>query len=709
MKLAEIRVENFKALQSVHLTDIGDFLLIAGPNGSGKSCILDALRILKSYYGGYSPNEIDLLYGEFQLEANNPRKLRPLFRDPAKPVIIEATFTLDAAEKNYLRTQADNVLSDYVWRQRIGRQYGDNTAIYQQRLLMAAQSPAMATEVDEQVKSLRPAFDAILSAETWRTSLSIVYGRAPVINANFLFSVIFSTFAPTHLGVIDYHSANRTYSREVVASVSGDIAVGATMKGDQSLYNTAAKYQGVKQEIVNAYIRELVRADSDFGAGEGAPASIDDSLKELFEMFFPDKVYEGVRVSREGVPEFPVRLANGHTHDLNELSSGEKEVLYGYLRLRSATPRNSIIMIDEPELHLNPALLRNLPTFYNTHIGVARNNQLILVTHSDALLRPVVGNELYQVVHLTPASAVLVGENQASVVQGADQLEKAVLALIGDVATYAPAGKFLLLEGGGGADLNELGFDRSMITALFPVFSRRVNIISGRDKSRVGGLLDVLANPEVSSTLRAKFYAVVDHDSFHERGITGVPAANYLEWSVYHIENFLLDDEVIADVTNGLRLDHEPATQIAEELSEAASQLIDELAFRALRIEVNREIGGAIDLGNKAGQEQPAISLARRIEGSARRIKAITASLSEEVLLRRLEDKRREYATAVQDGTWRKTFPGRDVLRRFTEGKFDGKVSYEYLRNSIISRMATDGLQPEEMTRVLKQIDPESF
>jgi predicted ATP-dependent endonuclease of OLD family len=43
------------------------------------------------------------------------------------------------------------------------------------------------------------------------------------------------------------------------------------------------------------------------------------------------------------------------THDIDELSSGEKEIVYGYLWLRTGTPRRSIILIDEPELHLNPA------------------------------------------------------------------------------------------------------------------------------------------------------------------------------------------------------------------------------------------------------------------------------------------------------------------------------------------------------------------
>ena len=86
-----------------------------------------------------------------------------------------------------------------------------------------------------------------------------------------------------------------------------------------------------------------------------------------------------------------MKTNSGAIHDLDELSSGEKEVLYGYLRIRNSAPRYSIILIDEPELHLNPRLIRGLPSFYHRNLGQALDNQIWLITHSDALLREVVG------------------------------------------------------------------------------------------------------------------------------------------------------------------------------------------------------------------------------------------------------------------------------------------------------------------------------
>lgn len=55
MRFNSLAVENFRAIRSFHVDNLTDFVLIAGPNGCGKSCVLDAIRLLKSIYGGYQP------------------------------------------------------------------------------------------------------------------------------------------------------------------------------------------------------------------------------------------------------------------------------------------------------------------------------------------------------------------------------------------------------------------------------------------------------------------------------------------------------------------------------------------------------------------------------------------------------------------------------------------------------------------------------
>src|SRR5262249_43443257 len=150
---------------------------------------------------------------------------------------------------------------------------------------------------------------------------------------------------------------------------------------EHALYGYGNKYANIKSEMASTYVRDLLASQADT---EYHPdASLIETVKELFASFFPGKTFLGPRPTSDGGLLFPVRTPSGAEHDIDELSAGEKEVVYGYLRLRNSAPRHSVILIDEPELHLNPRLIRGLARFYHRHLSMAQDNQLWLVTHSD--------------------------------------------------------------------------------------------------------------------------------------------------------------------------------------------------------------------------------------------------------------------------------------------------------------------------------------
>ncbi len=67
MRFKRLEIENFRAVTNLELSDLGDVIVIAGPNGCGKSAIFDAIRLLKSAYGSYQPNEWQHWLNEFQI------------------------------------------------------------------------------------------------------------------------------------------------------------------------------------------------------------------------------------------------------------------------------------------------------------------------------------------------------------------------------------------------------------------------------------------------------------------------------------------------------------------------------------------------------------------------------------------------------------------------------------------------------------------
>src|SRR5207249_9621288 len=101
------------------------------------------------------------------------------------------------------------------------------------------------------------------------------------------------------------------------------------------LYNYANKYANLKSEMASAYIRHLLGKE----ANPELPTddALTRTLKELFTTFFPGKEFLGPQPTQDGRLLFPVRLANGSEHDIDDLSYGEKEELTGYHSLQIAT------------------------------------------------------------------------------------------------------------------------------------------------------------------------------------------------------------------------------------------------------------------------------------------------------------------------------------------------------------------------------------
>ncbi len=103
MRIRSLSITNFRAIRFMQLDGLTDFVLIAGPNGCGKSCVFDAIRLLKSVYGGYQANEWMQWFGEFQIDLNDREQLSHMFKNPAQPLAVAATVQLSDEEKEYLR------------------------------------------------------------------------------------------------------------------------------------------------------------------------------------------------------------------------------------------------------------------------------------------------------------------------------------------------------------------------------------------------------------------------------------------------------------------------------------------------------------------------------------------------------------------------------------------------------------------------------
>jgi hypothetical protein len=695
MRFQSLKVQNFKAVQLFEVTELTNFILIAGPNGCGKSCVLDAIRLLKSVHGGYQANEWTQWFSEFQIDLNDRDQVRRLFRDQTQPIIMAATIELDQSEKDYLLSNAEEIVAPMVWATITGQPVdATNFATFSIAPQFRHHEQQAAQNIAQAASLLRNS----LAAESFQLALTIDPNLQLNAQSDPAIGIIFQTYLPEYLGVIEYHSASRSYQREAIGAVNLDAKQFESQRVAQSLYNWQQKYQNVKTQLATTYIRELIARESGKTSDETDP---NETLKELFQTFFPDKEYLGVEPDPNGGLRFPVRTRGGQVHDINELSSGEKEVLYGYLRLRNSTPRNSTLLLDEPELHLNPGLLRGFPDFYAKNLGKARNNQLWLVTHSDTLLRQAVGNPNYSVFHMTAADTDggTDSQNQAVIVLAQDELERATIDLVGDLATYRPQGKVVLFEGGGDTDT-----DVRMTEKLFPNFAKSVNLVSGGSKQRVRDLYEVLSTTAEKVGMADRFFAVTDKDSTPWE--TPPAGAHQLSWDVYHIENYLLEPSFVGQAVEMLLGESPFASdeQVLDALHDAAKEVLPSLVLTRLKKIVNDKIIGSVHLGGNPKSEDVAEALSESVTGTFSRLNAAQGELDKAFLETQAVEIKAQLTEALNDGSWVKEFPGRSVLQRFAGKVLAGAGSYEGFRNVIVDQMVDAGFQPSGMRQVIEQI-----
>lgn len=667
--------------------------MLAGPNGCGKSCVLDAIRLVKSAYGSYQQDEWQSWFGEFAINVNAAdASVVNLLQKRSKPLEIVARFELSSDELAYIESNLENLLHN-----RIASGYFERNRLRASSaaLALAANQRQNRKLVDAAVAKEVPNIRALLKSQAHLASLRIDRDGSTHSPDNPLLELLFSTYEPQTLGVIDYHGAHRTYNRENLGSINLTIEATTQKQRQHALYGYTNKYNNLKSEMGGAYVRHLLGKEASPGLKDDD--SLTSTLKELFSTFFPGKEFLGPKPTTDGKLLFPVKLSNGSEHDIDELSSGEKEVLYGYLRLHNDAPRQSMILIDEPELHLNPRLIRGLAEFYYKNLGDRLGNQLVLVTHSDALISEAVGSTHYSVYHVQPATTAP-GSNQASQVSARDDLDRLILDLVGDLAVYRPGARLVIFE-----STEDAEFDARMTGLLFPELPTLVNTISAGNKKRVNDLYEMLAAAQGSGKLGMRFFGITDQDDEPQTAAS----SNRFTWDRYHIENYLLEARFILlalrDVgVTALTMPDEKAVEAS--LEGCANDTVPTLVLHRLTQLIYPQLRQATTVGADPQSRKIGDDLAASVDRSAKKLTSLASADLSSVSLTREESRvRNQLLAEIKSGQWRSTFRGRDVLRRFAGRHVQG-MGYEYFRDLIVSRMRDAGYRPAGMEAVVAKV-----
>ena len=706
MKIRRLLIENFKGIHHVNMTDLEDVITIAGKNGCGKTCLLEGIRLLKSQYGHYSENENRAWWDEKQVDLKQPGAARKVLRNTQRRAVVEVDIELTNGEKGYVR-EDPNHLTEVMAIRRIAPGI-ENQIEYRIRnwsLQNWRAIPGLAehsSEIGEVVHAIKEEIERELTGRTTTGRFDISPEGRLEPRPNRLLSFVFETFEPRKLGIIEFNPADRRYPPEQFTNVTVDVEKQDEAWKQSAMYNTEGKYGGVKEALGNEWIRGVIRRE----AGETASTEeMAAAMQEIFHDMIPDKEFAGPRPTREGRLEFNVRTGENE-HDIDDLSSGEKEILFGYLKTRARAPQNSVIIVDEPELHLNPSMIAGLPNLYERHIGRALQNQVWLVTHSDMFLRRAFESGRMQVFHMDMPRDSELGFNQMKHVSTEEPFERACLELIGDFATYEPQGTTILVEGGS-------RFDQEMVTRLFAAELRGVNVASVAGKQEVAKKKAELWYLQELQGISKEVVTITDGDGTSETERTEGEERGEFRWDLYDIESYLLNPEYISQAVAHITL--RPMGAIPVErvkillrscAQEVKQELINSQLVEFMRAKLISSIRQRVRRPNHAGAitEADIDGLVAGCKDAAKAINKTVQATTREKLEEELSKLREGDSCAGlwETEDWKRVVPGKRVLRKVAE-TLAGEASSVQIRNVTIGLMAKDGHKPEGMKRTIEK------
>jgi predicted ATPase len=353
MHVSELRLQNFKRFRDLKL-DFRDpetgwprpLIVLVGENGSGKSTVLQAIAAAlgTATHRINMPSALD--WPGFNLRLANQSWRSPLDVD------LTAYFDLDEIDATQ-RFFAD--LGPF-----------DN-------------SMTLTTPGNQQFVDLRMHDDRVTAefAPGWFQFRGREYAKQ-VLKKRPEGHKVFE-----RVGSVFWYTEHRT-STSLTPESNG--VSKSEMNLDDRLRRRLSDYQ-IFHERVSAGSYQLLPGQRDIFA----------DIERTFSTVFPARTFE-CSVPRSGIDEvtdepwYYLSNAGGNQYELSEMSGGERAIFPILFDFANWQIHNSVILIDEFELHLHPplqqALLRALSM-------LGKNNQFIITTHSESVVAIVPDDAIY--------------------------------------------------------------------------------------------------------------------------------------------------------------------------------------------------------------------------------------------------------------------------------------------------------------------------
>ena len=237
-------------------------------------------------------------------------------------------------------------------------------------------------------------------------------------------------------------------------------------------------------------------------------------------------------------PELFYHLAKnggGGRLPLNTLSAGQVEVVLMAFDLMVHNPRDCIVFVDEPELHLHPELSTRL---FQALKKIGSNNQFVVGTHSPDLISQGLGKSL---VFLSPDTGA---GNQGVVVKPGDE-NIGILRQLGENLGVISLGRNIVLIEGTDGSLDRATYT-SVLEGRFPEFA----LSPSTSRDRMVAFESITRDVLDKTMWGIRFFMIGDRDnslSSEQLASLETESRGKLRFlKRYHLENYFLDESTIA-------------------------------------------------------------------------------------------------------------------------------------------------------------------
>jgi len=495
--------------------------LIVGPNAVGKTTVLEAVRLAKAVLAPRTTQEssqVLISLGAISPQLPQMFNFDAIAKDSKQPIEITCKFRLNDTEISQL-PEIFNELCRAV----VAAQHGISLDRGALGLVQFISSPAGQYALNAAKSYVQEHVGTVAANRS--CTLSLIIDTARGVSGQDYFSQILFSVLETRLSPFktrfSYFPADRALPTGETPIQLGTIDAQQQLESHNSV--PAMKYQRLKSTIFAWLVDNPASRDH-----------LNATFGTIFDKLLTGRVIEKFGVNQHGQASIVVRDTHtGESFDIDSMSSGEKGLILTFLVIARSVEKGGLILLDEPELHLNPAVCKSLLGFLLDHYLLPNDIQAIICTHSAEIFSTAMRRPECSAFHLREGSRV-------SEIRKKDQPEVAqALRLLGtsEVEEMLYEG-ILFVEGDDDVELLEDAFPESLSRIKFRELSGR-----GELEKHIARLQEAESKGQKENIS----YFLFDHDR-KPTALQSTPKVRIKQWDRYCLENYLLEPEIILDL-----------------------------------------------------------------------------------------------------------------------------------------------------------------